>query len=146
MKKNIQIKLIGGNNIIPKYATEGSAGIDLHALLITPLIIRPWKTHLIRTGVMIHIGDANVTAVILPRSGLGHNHGIILGNSVGLIDSDYQGEIKISCWNRTRESYTIEPDQRIAQLVFLPVIQVNFDIVENFTPTYRANNGFGSTG
>lgn len=144
--KNIQIKLIGGNNIIPKYATEGSAGIDLQALLDEPLIIRPWKTHLISTGLMIHIGDANVTAVIIPRSGLGHKHGIILGNSIGLIDSDYQGEIKISCWNRTREAYTIEPGQKIAQLVFLPVIQVEFDVVEKFTPTHRGNNGFGSTG
>jgi dUTP pyrophosphatase len=131
---------------LPHYATAGSAGMDLRACLKEPLVLSPGQTVLIPTGLAIYIADNSVAATILPRSGLGHKHGIVLGNLVGLIDSDYQGEILISCWNRGQESFTIQPGDRIAQLVFLPVIQVEWAIVENFDDTQRGQGGFGHTG
>ncbi len=137
---------IGTTFPLPHYATAGSAGMDLRACLKEPLVLSPGQTVLIPTGLAIYIADHSIAATILPRSGLGHKHGIVLGNLVGLIDSDYQGEILISCWNRGQESFTIQPGDRIAQLVFLPVIQVEWDIVENFDDTQRGQGGFGHTG
>ena len=131
---------------LPKYATAGSAGMDLRACLDEALEIRPGETHLIPTGLAIHIGDPSLAAVILPRSGLGHKHGIVLGNLVGLIDSDYQGQLFVSCWNRGNESFNIEIGERIAQLVFVPVVQAQFDIVTDFDTSKRAEGGFGHTG
>ena len=131
---------------LPEYATDGSAGVDLRACLDAPLTIAPGETHLIPTGLAVHIGDPGVAAVVLPRSGLGHRHGIVLGNLVGLIDSDYQGQVYVSCWNRGREAYSIQPGERIAQLVFLPVLRVDFEVVEGFEPSQRGEGGFGSSG
>jgi dUTP pyrophosphatase len=131
---------------LPEYATAGSAGMDLRACLDEALEIRPGETHLIPTGLAIHIGDPGLAAVILPRSGLGHKHGIVLGNLVGLIDSDYQGQLFVSCWNRGNESFNIEIGERIAQLVFVPVVQAQFDIVTEFDTSKRAEGGFGHTG
>lgn len=131
---------------LPGYATEGAAGLDLRACLDAALLCEPGATHLIPTGMAIHIGDPGLAAVILPRSGLGHRHGIVLGNLVGLIDSDYQGQIMVSCWNRGRDSFTIEPGERIAQMVFVPVVQADFQIVEAFETSRRASGGFGHTG
>ncbi len=131
---------------LPEYATAGSAGMDLRACLDEALEIRPGETHLIPTGLAIHIGDPSLAAVILPRSGLGHKHGIVLGNLVGLIDSDYQGQLFVSCWNRGNESFNIEIGERIAQLVFVPVVQAQFDIVTEFDTSKRAEGGFGHTG
>ncbi|MBP7712368.1 MAG: dUTP diphosphatase [Gammaproteobacteria bacterium] len=131
---------------LPEYATDGSAGVDLRACLDAPLTIAPGETHLISTGLAVHIGDPGVAAVVLPRSGLGHRHGIVLGNLVGLIDSDYQGQVYVSCWNRGREAYSIQPGERIAQLVFLPVLRVDFEVVEGFEPSQRGEGGFGSSG
>lgn len=131
---------------LPHYATDGSAGVDMRAMLDEPLAIRPGETHLIPTGVAIHIGDAGLAAVLLPRSGLGHKKGIVLGNLVGLIDSDYQGQIFISCWNRGSEPFTVQVGERIAQMVFIPVLQVQFDIVEEFESTHRGEGGFGHSG
>lgn len=131
---------------LPEYATAGSAGMDLRACLDEALEIRPGETHLIPTGLAIHIGDPSLAAVILPRSGLGHKHGIVLGNLVGLIDSDYQGQLFVSCWNRGNESFNIEIGERIAQLVFVPVVQAQFDIVTDFDTSKRAEGGFGHTG
>lgn len=150
MKKNIQLKIINpklGQDIpLPAYATEGSAGLDLRACLDEALQIAPGETHLIPTGMAIYIEDPNYAATILPRSGLGHKHGIVLGNLVGLIDSDYQGELMVSCWNRGGDHFTIEPGERIAQLVLVPVIQAQFDIVKDFVATERGEGGFGSSG
>lgn len=150
MQKNIQLKVldkrIGTEYLMPTYSTEGSAGIDLRALLDAPLQLAPGETKLIKTGLSIYIADPSIAATILPRSGMGHKHGIVLGNLVGLIDSDYQGELMISTWNRGQDHFTIEPGDRIAQLVFLPVIQASFDVVENFVETERETGGFGSTG
>jgi dUTP pyrophosphatase len=137
---------IGESIPLPAYATDGSAGMDLRACLEEALEIRPGETHLIPTGLAIHIGDPHVAAVILPRSGLGHKHGIVLGNLVGLIDSDYQGQLFVSCWNRGNESFNIEVGERIAQLVFVPVIQAQFEIVTDFDTSKRAEGGFGHTG
>ena len=137
---------IGQDLPLPEYATAGSAGMDLRACLDEALEIRPGETHLIPTGLAIHIGDPNLAAVILPRSGLGHKHGIVLGNLVGLIDSDYQGQLFVSCWNRGNESFNIEVGERIAQLVFVPVVQAQFDIVTDFDTSKRAEGGFGHTG
>ena len=137
---------IGQDLPLPEYATAGSAGMDLRACLEEALEIRPGETHLIPTGLAIHIGDPNLAAVILPRSGLGHKHGIVLGNLVGLIDSDYQGQLFVSCWNRGNESFNIEVGERIAQLVFVPVVQAQFDIVTDFDTSNRAEGGFGHTG
>jgi dUTP pyrophosphatase len=137
---------IGESIPLPAYATDGSAGMDLRACLDEALEIRPGETHLIPTGLAIHIGDPQLAAVILPRSGLGHKHGIVLGNLVGLIDSDYQGQLFVSCWNRGNESFNIEVGERIAQLLFVPVIQAQFEIVTDFDTSKRAEGGFGHTG
>jgi dUTP pyrophosphatase len=131
---------------LPSYATPGSAGLDLRACLHAPLTLAPNDTHLIPAGISIHIGDSNLAAVVLPRSGLGHRHGIVLGNLVGLIDSDYQGPLMVSCWNRGREPFTIQPLDRIAQLVILPVVQATFRLVEEFGTSSRGTGGFGSSG
>lgn len=131
---------------LPAYATDGAAGLDLRACVEAPLTLAPGDTQLIRTGLAIHIGDPALAAVILPRSGLGHKHGIVLGNLVGLIDSDYQGELLVSCWNRGKESFNIQPGERIAQLVFLPVVRAHFDIVDEFEVSDRGAGGFGHTG
>jgi dUTP pyrophosphatase len=131
---------------LPHYATPGAAGLDLRACVEAPLTLAPGQTELVPTGIAIHIGDPCYAAVILPRSGLGHKHGIVLGNLVGLIDSDYQGQIMVSAWNRGQASFTIAPLERIAQLVILPVLQVEFNVVEEFAPSDRGAAGFGSTG
>lgn len=148
--KKIQLKLldarIGQSIPLPEYATTGSAGLDLRACLDKALLLKPGETELIPTGMAIHIRDENLAAVILPRSGLGHKHGIVLGNLVGLIDSDYQGQLFVSCWNRGSTEFTIEVGDRIAQLVFVPVEQVEFEQVEQFTDTHRGEGGFGHTG
>ncbi len=130
----------------PAYATPGSAGLDLRACIEHDLTIHPGEADLIPTGIAIHIGDPAYAAMILPRSGLGHKHGIVLGNLVGLIDSDYQGQIFVSCWNRSQKTFVLSPLERIAQLVFVPVAQVKFNIVEEFEASHRGENGFGSTG
>jgi len=131
---------------LPAYATPGAAGMDLRACIDAPLSIAPGDTHLIPTGIAIHIGDPGVAAVILPRSGLGHRHGIVLGNLVGLIDSDYQGPLMVSCWNRSNEPFTLQPLDRLAQLVIVPVVKADFNVVENFESSARGTGGFGSTG
>lgn len=137
---------IGRDIPMPTYATEGSAGLDLRACLDEPLTLEPGDTTLLKTGLALHIGDPSLAAMILPRSGLGHKHGIVLGNLVGLIDSDYQGELMVSCWNRGQTSFTIEPGERVAQLVLVPVVQGDFEIVDDFDASYRGDGGFGSTG
>jgi len=148
--KQIQLKIlddrIGSVFPLPSYATEGSAGLDLCACIDAPLEIQPGETTLIDTGISIYIADPTLAATILPRSGLGHKHGLVLGNLVGLIDSDYQGPLKVSCWNRSQQSYTITPGERIAQCVILPIVQVAFDVVDEFAATQRGTGGFGSTG
>ena len=131
---------------LPQYATPGSAGLDLRACLDAPVTLEPGATTLIPTGIAIHVADPGLAAVILPRSGLGHKHGIVLGNLVGLIDSDYQGPLMVSCWNRGREAYTVQPLERIAQLVIVPVVQAAFRVVEEFGASERGEGGFGSTG
>ncbi len=131
---------------LPAYATPGSAGLDLRACIDQPIELKPGQTELIPTGMAIHIADNAYAAVILPRSGLGHKHGIVLGNLVGLIDSDYQGQLFVSCWNRGQAAFTLNPMERIAQLVIVPVQRVNFNIVESFSASERGNGGFGSTG
>lgn len=147
---NIQLKILDnrlGKDIpLPEYATPGSAGMDLRACLDQPFTLQPGETHLIPTGLAIHIDDGSLAAVLLPRSGLGHKHGIVLGNLVGLIDSDYQGQVFVSCWNRGREPFEIGIGDRIAQMVFVPVVQVQFERVEAFTESQRAHGGFGHTG
>lgn len=131
---------------LPEYATNGSAGMDLRACLDEAIMLNPGDTHLIPTGIAIHIGDSGLAAVILPRSGLGHKHGVVLGNLVGLIDSDYQGQLFISCWNRGNESFTVQPGERIAQLVFVPVVQAKLCQVEDFDKSHRGDGGFGHSG
>jgi dUTP pyrophosphatase len=131
---------------LPAYATPGSAGLDLRACLEAPLVLAPGDSTLIPTGLAIHIGDPGLAGMILPRSGLGHKHGIVLGNLVGLIDSDYQGPLMVSCWNRGREAFTLQPMERIAQLVIVPVVQAKFWLVESFETSARGAGGFGSTG
>ena len=131
---------------MPAYATEGSAGLDLRAMLDEPLTLAPGETVLIKTGLAIHLADPGYAAMILPRSGLGHKHGIVLGNLVGLIDSDYQGELMVSTWNRGQEPFTIEPLQRLAQLVVVPVVQMQMRVVDEFKASERGAAGFGSTG
>ena len=149
-RRAIQLKVLdprlGSEFPLPHYATDGSAGMDLRACLDTPLTLAPGQTELLPTGLAIHIADPGLAAVILPRSGLGHRHGIVMGNLVGLIDSDYQGQLMVSCWNRGNDSFTIEPGDRIAQLVFVPVVQAAFEVVESFEATRRADGGFGHTG
>lgn len=131
---------------LPAYATAGSAGLDLRACIDAPIVLAPGQTELIPSGLAIHLGDPQLAALVLPRSGLGHKHGIVLGNLVGLIDSDYQGELKISCWNRGSDDYTIAPGDRIAQLIVVPVLQVELAIVETFTQSSRGSGGFGHSG
>jgi dUTP pyrophosphatase len=131
---------------LPSYATPGSAGLDLRACLDAPLVLEPGQSKLIPTGLAIHIGDPGLAAMILPRSGLGHKHGIVLGNLVGLIDSDYQGPLMVSCWNRGSATFTVQPMERIAQLVIVPVVQASFRRVEDFEASARGEGGFGSTG
>ena len=131
---------------LPEYATDGSAGLDLRACVDGPTTIGPGETRLVATGLAIHIADPRYAAVIVPRSGLGHRHGIVLGNLVGLIDSDYQGEVLISCWNRGNEPYVVEPGERIAQLVVVPVARARFELVKEFAETKRGAGGFGHTG
>ena len=146
----IQIRILDprlGNEIpLPHYATPGSAGLDLRACLDAPLVLSPGETSLVPTGFAIHIGDSGLAAVLLPRSGLGHKHGIVLGNLVGLIDSDYQGQVLVSCWNRGDQAFEIAVGERIAQMVFVPVAQVAFEQVEAFPESRRAEGGFGHTG
>ena len=150
MKKAIELKIldprIGTEYPLPTYATPGSAGLDLRALLDAPLTLKPGQTELIPTGIAIHIGDANLCATILPRSGMGHKHGIVLGNLVGLIDSDYQGQLMVSTWNRGQTEFTIQPGDRIAQLVFMPVVQAEFSVVTDFDQSERGEGGFGHSG
>ena len=131
---------------LPAYATPGSAGLDLRACLDQALVLEPGQSTLIPTGLSIHIGDAGLAAMILPRSGLGHKHGIVLGNLVGLIDSDYQGPLMVSCWNRSKAAFTVQPMDRIAQLVIVPVVQARFRRVDDFSASSRGTGGFGSTG
>lgn len=131
---------------LPTYATEGSAGLDLRALLDAPLELAPGATTLVPTGMAIHLQDPGLAAVILPRSGLGHKHGIVLGNLVGLIDSDYQGQLMVSCWNRSDQAFVLQPGERIAQLVVVPVLQVRLQVVDAFTDSSRGAGGFGHTG
>jgi dUTP pyrophosphatase len=148
--KKIEYKILDarlGKEIpLPEYATTGSAGMDLRACLPEPALLKPGETLLIPTGLAIHIHDRNVAAVVLPRSGLGHKHGIVLGNLVGLIDSDYQGQIFVSCWNRGQTEFTVNIGERIAQLVFVPVVPVLLEQVENFQESVRGEGGFGHTG
>ena len=148
--KKIQLKIlddrIGTDIPLPEHATEGSAGMDLRACIDDPFTLQPGDTELIPTGIAIHISDPKLAATILPRSGLGHKHGIVLGNLVGLIDSDYQGQLFVSVWNRGDKDFTIEVGDRIAQLVFLPVIQVDFDLVDEFDDSERGEGGFGHSG
>jgi dUTP pyrophosphatase len=131
---------------MPAYATAGSAGLDLRACLDAPLELAPGQAELVSTGLAIHIGDPGLAAMILPRSGLGHRHGVVLGNLVGLIDADYQGPLMVSCWNRGSAAYTVQPFERIAQLVIVPVVRADFRIVESFDASERGAGGFGSTG
>lgn len=137
---------VGVDFPLPTYATDGSAGMDLRACLDAPLAIAAGESTLVPTGLAIHVADAGYCAIILPRSGLGHRHGIVLGNLTGLIDSDYQGPLMVSLWNRSTELYTVQPGERIAQLVVMPVARVAFDIVEDFAPSTRGDGGFGHTG
>lgn len=149
-KKNLQLKIMDsrlGNEIpMPTYATEGSAGIDLRACLDEAIEIHPGETILVPTGMAIYIEDPGLAAVLLPRSGLGHKHGVVLGNLVGLIDSDYQGQLMVSCWNRGDKPFTINIGERIAQMVLVPVVQAEFEIVTEFDDSHRGEGGFGSTG
>lgn len=148
--RNIQLKILderlGASIPLPEYATHGSAGLDLRACIEAPLTLAPGATQLIPTGLAIHIDDPHLAAVLLPRSGLGHKHGIVLGNLVGLIDSDYQGQVFVSCWNRGDTPYEIQVGERIAQMVFIPVAQVAFERVDEFVETRRAEGGFGHSG
>ena len=137
---------IGAEYPLPAYATEGSAGMDLRAMLEEKRVLPPGETMLSPTGIAIHIGDSGLAAMILPRSGLGHKHGIVLGNLVGLIDSDYQGQLFVSCWNRGQSPFTVEVGERIAQLVLVPVVRASFDVVEDFDRSDRADGGFGHSG
>jgi len=144
----IELKVLDARMVeeIPSYATPGSAGLDLRACLDVPLVLEPGQAELIPTGLAIHIGDPGLAAMLLPRSGLGHKHGIVLGNLVGLIDSDYQGPLMVSCWNRGTTSFTVQPMERIAQLVIVPVVQASFKLVDAFDASSRGEGGFGSTG
>lgn len=142
----VQIKILDERAVLPTYATGGSAGLDLRAILDEPLTLQPNETQLIPTGFAINIDDANYAAVLLPRSGLGHKNGIVLGNLVGLIDSDYQGQVFVSLWNRSAAPFVVVPNERIAQMVFIEVEQAQFEIVADFPPSARGEGGFGSTG
>jgi dUTP pyrophosphatase len=148
--KEIQLKILdprfGQEFPLPEYATSGAAGLDLRAMLEMPVTLAPGDTTLIPTGLAIYIADPGIAAVLLPRSGLGHKNGIVLGNLVGLIDSDYQGQLFVSCWNRGKEAFTVQVGERIAQMVFVPVVQAAFEIVDEFHATQRGAGGFGHTG
>ena len=146
LKVRILDPRIGKEFPLPAYATDGSAGLDLRALLEAPLTLAPGKAELIPTGLAIHIDDPGLAAVILPRSGLGHKHGVVLGNLVGLIDSDYQGQLMVSCWNRGGAEFVVQPGERIAQMVIVPVVQVKLEVVEDFAASARGAGGFGHTG
>ena len=146
LKVRILDERIGKSIPLPAYATDGSAGLDLRACLDEPLLLEPGQAHLVPTGLAIHLDDPGLAAVLLPRSGLGHKHGIVLGNLVGLIDSDYQGQLLVSCWNRSREPFAVQPLDRIAQMVIVPVVQARLNIVEEFGASGRGEGGFGSTG
>jgi len=148
--QKIQLKILdrrlGDEFPLPDYATDGSAGMDMRACVDGPLELAPGETQLIPTGLAIHVEDAGLAAVLLPRSGLGHKHGIVLGNLVGLIDSDYQGQVFVSCWNRGHEPFTINPGERIAQMVIVPVVRADFELVDEFVASDRGAGGFGHTG
>ena len=148
--RSIELKIldprIGDSIPLPQYTTDGSAGLDMRACIDEPLSVAPGETVLVPTGLAIHVADPSLAAVLLPRSGLGHKHGLVLGNLVGLIDSDYQGQVFISCWNRSSKSYEVQPAERIAQMVFVPVEQVEFSVVDEFATTDRGAGGFGHTG
>lgn len=146
LKVRILDARIGKEFPLPQYATAGSAGLDLRACLDVPLVLEPGKAELLPTGLSIYVEDPGLAAVILPRSGLGHKHGVVLGNLVGLIDSDYQGPLMVSVWNRGREPYTVQPGERIAQLIVVPVVQVEIEVVEDFSATSRGAGGFGHSG
>jgi dUTP pyrophosphatase len=149
-RQRIQLRVLdarlGREFPLPSHATAGSAGIDLRACVAENVLLEPGQTRLVPTGIAVHIADPGLAALILPRSGLGHRNGIVLGNLVGLIDSDYQGEIQVSCWNRGRETFIIEPGARLCQMVFVPVVQAEFEIVEEFAASARGAGGFGHTG
>ena len=149
-RRTLQVRILnarlGTEFPLPAYATEGSAGLDLRACLDAPLLLAPGKAELMPTGLAIHLADPGLAAVILPRSGLGHKHGVVLGNLVGLIDSDYQGQLMVSCWNRGPEPYTVTPGERIAQLVVVPVVQVELEVVPDFVSSARGEGGFGHSG
>ena len=148
--RSIELKIldprVGGSIPLPHYATDGSAGLDMRACIDEPLTVEPGETALIPTGLAIHVADASLAAVLLPRSGLGHKHGLVLGNLTGLIDSDYQGQVYISCWNRSANSYEVQPAERIAQMVFISVEQVQFKVVDEFDDSDRGDGGFGHSG
>ncbi len=148
--RRVQLRILdprlGTEFPLPHYATDGAAGMDLRACVERALTMAPGVTELVPTGLALHMEDKDLAAVLLPRSGLGHKHGIVLGNLVGLIDSDYQGQVYVSCWNRSKEAFTIQPGERIAQMVFVPVVRAEFEIVEEFTPSVRGEGGFGSSG
>jgi dUTP pyrophosphatase len=148
--RSIELKIldsrIGDSIPLPHYATSGSAGLDMRACIDAALTVEPGETVLVPTGLAIHIGGADLAAVLLPRSGLGHKHGLVLGNLTGLIDSDYQGQVYISCWNRSKNAYEVQPGERIAQMVFVPVEQVQFEVVEEFDDSHRGEGGFGHSG
>lgn len=146
LKVRILDARIGREFPLPAYATEGSAGLDLRACLERPLVLQPGRAELLPSGLAIHVEDPGLAAVILPRSGLGHKHGIVLGNLVGLIDSDYQGQLMVSCWNRGSEPFTVKPGERIAQLIIVPVVQVELQVVEDFAASARGAGGFGHSG
>jgi dUTP pyrophosphatase len=146
MKLDVRILDARLRDALPHYATDGAAGLDLRACLEGPQLLRPGEVHLIPSGIAIHLEDAGYAALILPRSGLGHKHGIVLGNLVGLIDSDYQGQVMVSCWNRGTEPFTVHPLERIAQMVIVPVVRATLNIVEEFAASTRGAGGFGSTG
>jgi dUTP pyrophosphatase len=146
MKLDVKILDARMRDYLPAYATPGSAGLDLRACLDTQMMLEPGQTVLVPTGLAIHVGDPGYAALILPRSGLGHKHGIVLGNLVGLIDSDYQGELMISTWNRGQTTFKLNPMERLAQLVIVPVVQAQFNVVDEFPPSERGEGGFGSTG
>ncbi len=146
LKVRILDRRLGREFPLPAYATAGSAGMDLRACLDGPLMLQPGRAELVPTGMAIHVQDPGLAAVILPRSGLGHKHGVVLGNLVGLIDSDYQGQLMVSCWNRAHEPFVIQPGERIAQLVVVPVVQVALEVVESFEESTRGSGGFGHSG
>jgi len=146
--RNIDVKILDARlrDQLPAYATSGSAGLDLRACIAAPILLKPGQTELIPSGIAIHLDDPGLAAMVLPRSGIGHKHGIVLGNLVGLIDSDYQGQILVSLWNRSATAFTLNPLERIAQLVVVPVVQVAFNVVDDFKQSTRGAGGFGSTG